>query len=124
MQELVERGFYTPEQAEQSLNKNLVTRAVGIEETVQVDVFDGVAHPGDIYLLCSDGLTDMVKDDIIRNTIMNNREDLKEIATELIRVSNESGGKDNISAILARPLEPFASNMNNSLYSRFFELFS
>ena len=124
MQELVERGFYTSEQAEQSLNKNMVTRAVGIEETVQVDVFDGIVHPGDIYLLCSDGLTDMVKDDIIKQTIMHNSEDLEEIATELIRASNESGGKDNISAILARPLEPFTSNSNNHLFSRFFELFS
>ncbi len=123
-QELVERGFYTAEQAEQSLNKNMVTRAVGIEETVEVDVFDGVVHPGDIYLLCSDGVTDMVKDGTINKTITNNSEDLEEIAAELIRVSNESGGKDNISAILARPLKPFLANTNKNLFSRFFELFS
>jgi len=124
MQELVERGFYTPEQAEQSLNKNLVTRAVGIEESVEIDVYEGVVHPQDIYLLCSDGVTDMVDDDTIKNTIVNNSENLEDIANELMRLSIESGGKDNISAVLARPLPPFTSNKDNSLYSRFFELFS
>lgn len=124
MQELVERGFYTAEQAEQSLNKNLVTRAVGIEETVEIDVFEGRVHAEDIYLLCSDGVTDMVDDEVLKNTILDNRDNLETIATEIIRVSKESGGKDNISAILARPLEPFSSNRSNSLYSRIFELFS
>lgn len=122
IQELVDRGFYTTDQAEESLNKNLVTRAVGVEESVEVDVFEDVAHTGDIFLLCSDGVTDMLDDDAIKNTIVNNSDDLEKIASELIRLSNESGGKDNISAILARPLKPFPAN--NSLFSRFFELFS
>ena len=122
MQELIDRGFYTPEQAEQSLNKNLVTRAVGIDETVEIDVHEANVHAEDIYLLCSDGVTDMIEDNVIKNTIMRNSEDLEKIAAELIRVSNESGGKDNISAILARPVK--SSPANNSLYSRFFELFS
>ncbi len=122
MQEMIDRGFYTTDQAKESLNKNLVTRAIGAEESVQVDVLEGMVHPDDIYLLCSDGVTDMLEDDVIKNTISNNSEDLQKIATELIRLSNESGGKDNISAILARPLKPFPGE--DSLFSRFFELFS
>lgn len=122
MQELIDRGFYSAEQAENSLNRNLVTRAVGIEESVQVDVLEDVAHPDDIYLLCSDGLTDMVDDDVIKNTIVESSENLEKIATELIRLANESGGKDNISAILAKTLKPFPASDN--LFSRFYELFS
>ena len=122
MQELVDRGFYTTDQARESLNKNLVTRAIGAEEFVEVDVHEDIATPGDIYLLCSDGLTDMLEDDEIKNTIVDNGEDLEKIASELIRLSNEAGGKDNISAVLARPLN--ASPAEDNLFSRFFELFS
>ena len=122
MQELIDRGFYTPEQARESLNKNLVTRAVGIEETVNVDVLEDTAQVDDIYLLCSDGVTDMIEDEVIRKTILDNRDDLETAATELIRKSNEAGGKDNISAMLARPIKPFPAP--NNLFSRFFELFS
>jgi serine/threonine protein phosphatase PrpC len=119
---MVDRGFYTDEQARQSLNKNLVTRAIGIEESVQIDITEDVALPGDIYLLCSDGVTDMLEDGIIRKIIRDNEDDLEKIASELIVQSNEAGGKDNISAILARPLKPFPAQ--DSLFSRFFELFS
>jgi protein phosphatase len=122
MQELIDRGFYTPEQARKSLNKNLVTRAVGIEETVEVDVLEDVAHPDDIYLLCSDGVTDMIDDDVIKKIIIENSDNLDQTAAELIRVSNEAGGKDNISAMLARPIKSFPAS--NNLFSRFFELFS
>ena len=122
MQELVDKGFYTTEQARESLNKNLVTRAIGAEESVQVDIHEDAALPEDIYLLCSDGLTDMLEDEVIKNTITDSSEDLEKIATELIRLSNESGGKDNISVILARPLKPFSAEDN--LFSRVFELFS
>jgi protein phosphatase len=122
MQELVDKGFYTTEQARESLNKNLVTRAIGAEESVQVDIHEDAALEEDIYLLCSDGLTDMLEDEVIKNTITDSSEDLEKIATELIRLSNESGGKDNISVILARPLKPFSAE--DSLFSRVFELFS
>ena len=122
MQELIDRGFYTPEQARKSLNKNLVTRAIGIEEKVQVDILEDVAQTGDIYLLCSDGVTDMIDDDLIHKTISENSKDLSTAANELIREANEQGGKDNISVILARPLKPFQAK--NGLFSRFFDLFS
>ncbi len=122
MQELIDRGFYTPEQARQSLNKNLVTRAIGIESGVQIDVQEDVAQVDDIYLLCSDGVTDMIEDDLIQETIMKCGDDLEKAASELIREANEHGGKDNISALLARPIKPFP--VKNSLFSRFFDLFS
>jgi len=122
MQELVDRGFYSQEQAEQSLNRNLVTRAVGIEESVAIDVHEDSVSAGDIYLLCSDGVTDMLEDEVIRETITNNSDDLQAVAAELVRLSNEAGGKDNISAILARPVKPFP--WDDALFSRFFGLFS
>ncbi len=122
MQELIDKGFYSPEQAEQSLNRNLVTRAIGIEKSVEIDVLEDDVSIGDIFLLCSDGVTDMVGDDAIKNVIMNNGEDLQDTATELVRLSNEAGGKDNISVILARPLKPFPRD--DDLFSRFFGLFS
>lgn len=122
MQELIDRGFYTPEQARQSLNKNLVTRAIGIEAGVQIDVQEDVAQVDDIYMLCSDGVTDMIDDALIQQTILNCGDDLEMAARELIREANEHGGKDNISAILARPMKEFPAR--NSLFSRFFDLFS
>ena len=121
-QELLDNGFYTAEQAEQSMNKHLVTRAIGIEESVQIDVREDNTQPGDIYLLCSDGLTDMINDNCICQTIRDNEDDLEKIAVELIRESNKAGGKDNISTILARPLKPFPASTN--LFSRFFNLFA
>jgi len=99
-----------------------VTRAIGIEDGVQIDVQEDIAHVDDIYLLCSDGVTDMIDDELIRETIMKCGTDLEKAASELVRESNEHGGKDNISAILARPIKPFPAK--NSLFSRFFDLFS
>ena len=122
MQELIDKGFYSQEQAEQSLNRNLVTRAIGIEKSVEIDVHEDSAATGDIFLLCSDGLTDMVDDEAIKSAIRDNSEDLQETAAELIRLSKDAGGKDNISAILARPLKPFP--WDDDLFSRFFGLFS
>ncbi|MFC1589703.1 Stp1/IreP family PP2C-type Ser/Thr phosphatase [Pseudomonadota bacterium] len=122
MQELIDRGFYTPEQARKSLNKNLVTRAIGIEEKVRIDIQEDVAQVNDIYLLCSDGLTDMIDDDLIHETIKRNIDDLDKASSELIAEANRHGGKDNISVILARPLKSFPAK--NSLFSRFFDLFS
>lgn len=122
MQELIDRGFYTPEQARKSLNKNLVTRAIGIEEKVRIDIQEDVAQINDIYLLCSDGLTDMIEDDLIHETIKRNIDNLDKAASELIEEANRHGGKDNVSVILARPLKSFPAK--NSLFSRFFDLFS
>jgi len=122
MQELIDRGFYTPEQARNSLNKNLVTRAIGIDTHVQIDVQEDVAMVDDIYLLCSDGVTDMIEDKLIKTAIMDNSDDLEKAASEIIKLSNEHGGKDNISALLVKPVKSFPAK--NGLFSRFFDLFS
>ena len=103
VQELVDRGFFTPEEAAENTPKNLVTRALGIEEKVEVDVQEQDSAPGEIYLLCSDGLNDMVDDEEIHLTLSKYSADLVEAASELVRLANEKGGKDNISVVLVRP---------------------
>jgi protein phosphatase len=121
LQELIDRGFYTPEEAKKSLNKNLVTRAMGIEMSVSPDVQEDVVQPGDIYLMCSDGLTDLVEDNVIHATLEEFRENLEEAARYLVQKANEAGGADNISVILARTLKPFS--VQRSWYNKVFDWF-
>jgi serine/threonine protein phosphatase PrpC len=104
MQQLIERGFYTVQEARESLNKNLVIRALGTDPEVEVDIQEDIALPGDIYLLCSDGLNDMIDDGEIYLTLKRYNDNLDLAATELVKLANKKGGKDNISVILARPL--------------------
>ncbi|MDT8281221.1 MAG: Stp1/IreP family PP2C-type Ser/Thr phosphatase [Gammaproteobacteria bacterium] len=122
MQELIDRGFYTSEQAKNSLNKNLVTRAVGIDENIQIDIQEDIVMLNDIYLLCSDGVTDMIEDYQIKSAILDHENDLEKATAEIIRLANEHGGKDNISVLLIKPVKPFPAK--NSLFSRFFDIFS
>ena len=121
LQELIDKGFYTPEEAKNSLNKNLVTRALGIEKSASPDVQEEFVKPGDIYLLCSDGLTDLVDDDEICEVLRKQGESLEGAANCLIKQANEKGGKDNISVILARSLKSFTAKQ--SWYSRVFDWF-
>jgi len=107
LQELVDRGFYTEAEARESLNKNLVTRALGIDKEVVVDISETEALPGDIYLLCSDGLNDMISDEDIGGTISAFSTNLQEAADNLVKLANKNGGRDNVSVVLARPLLPF-----------------
>ena len=121
LQELVDKGFYTPEEAKESLNKNLVTRAMGIDESVTADLQEEVVVPDDVYLLCSDGLTDLVDDDEISATLEKYDASLQEAAETLVQLANDKGGKDNISVILARALKPFP--VKKSWYTRLFDWF-
>ena len=121
LQELIDRGFYTPEEAKKSLNKNLVTRAMGIEMTVSPDLQEEMVSPGDLYLLCSDGLTDLVEDGVIHDMLLENIDNLEEAARSLVQKANDAGGTDNISVILARALKPFSSK--KSWYSKVFDWF-
>ncbi len=102
IQELVDRGLYSEEEAAANTPKNLVTRALGIDTEVEVDVFEEATVSGDIYLLCSDGLTDMVKDEEIHLTLSKYSANLVQGANELVRMANQNGGKDNISVILVQ----------------------
>ncbi|MGV6817166.1 MAG: Stp1/IreP family PP2C-type Ser/Thr phosphatase [Thiotrichales bacterium] len=113
LQELVDKGFYTAEEASESLNKNLVTRALGIEADVVIDIHETGAKTGDVYLLCSDGLTDMLSDDDIALTIKTYQSDLQELANSLVNLANVKGGRDNVSVVLARPITPFPAPKPN-----------
>ena len=107
VQELLDKGLYTEEEARASNKKNVVTRALGVAPRVDVEVHCHAVEVGDIYLLCSDGLTDLVGDRDIETTFRELGKDLQQTATHLINVSNASGGKDNISVVLCRVLKPF-----------------
>lgn len=107
LQELVRKGFYSREEAEASDQKNVITRALGIEKEVEVDLSEEITDVDDVYLLCSDGLTDMVTDDAVHKILQDCGEDIEKAADELVLAANENGGKDNISVILARIINPF-----------------
>lgn len=109
-QELVDRGLYSPEEAEAKTPSHLVTRALGINDVVNVDLFEDTVLPGDLFLLCTDGLTDMVDDADIHLTLKNFNDNLNRAAQELIDLANFRGGNDNISVILARPKAPFPAS--------------
>ena len=109
LQELIDRGFYTPEEAKHSMNKNLVTRALGIDPVVTPDIQEDIAMKNDIYMLCSDGLTDFVEDEYIYLTIKRFSDNLEEAAKQLITKANQNGGKDNISVMLCRINEDFST---------------
>jgi protein phosphatase len=107
LQELVDRGFYSPEEAQRAANKNYVTRALGVEAAVEVEVQEHPAQRGDVYVLCSDGLSDMVEDDDIHLTINTFGANLETVARQLIQLGNDNGGKDNISVVLAQVLDSY-----------------
>jgi len=100
LQEQIDAGQLTPEQAKYSLNKNLVTRALGIEAIVPPDITEYRLEADDIYLLCSDGLTDMVEPDVLHTLVSRGRTNLTRAAADLVDLANENGGRDNISVIL------------------------
>ena len=105
LQEQIDSGLISPEQAAFSVNKNLVTRAVGVEDTVLLETHLHDVLPGDTYLLCSDGLSDMLDDESIAQ-LLTASETLPGAASMLIDAANDAGGKDNISVVLARVRGP------------------
>jgi len=107
LQELVDRGFYSAEEAQRATNKNYVTRALGVEPNVEVEVQDVPVQKGDFYVLCSDGLSDMVEDDDIHLTISTFGANLNMVAKQLIQLSNDNGGRDNVSVVMAHVAEAF-----------------
>jgi protein phosphatase len=95
LQEQLDAGLITPSQAAVSTNKNLVTRALGIEDAVLLEMHEHAVEDGDIYLMCSDGLSDMV-DDVPIARIMESDASLEQKARQLISIANAHGGRDNI----------------------------
>jgi protein phosphatase len=105
LQEQIDAGLITPEQASISANKNLVTRALGVDETVLLEVNEHRVEPDDIYVMCSDGLSDMVDDAIIAKWIGAGLS-MDQKAEQLIHAANNGGGRDNISVLLVRAGSP------------------
>ena len=121
LQELVDRGFYSEEEAQRSTNRNYVTRALGVEPTVEVEVQEFDVLPDDIYLLCSDGLPDMVEDEDIHLTISTFNASLDVVGQQLVKLANDHGGRDNVSVMLTQVLESFAAR--KSLLAKLASLF-
>ena len=107
LQEQIDSGILSREDARHAPNKNLVTRAVGIDPEVEAEVHTYPVQPGDIYLLCSDGLPDMVADEDIENTLASLKANLSLAAEQLVQQANDNGGRDNISVILVRVIKAF-----------------
>ena len=103
LQEQIDAGLITPEQAAFSAHKNLVTRAVGVEDTVMLEIHPHDILQDDLYLLCSDGLSDMLDDTRIHQLLLAH-DSLPACAQALVDAANDAGGKDNISVILARTM--------------------
>jgi PPM family protein phosphatase len=97
--ELVRSGRLSPEEAEAHPQRSVITRALGTDPDVDVDTLSVAAEPGDIFLICSDGLTSMVDDDTILEIVERNHGSLESAAKELISTANRSGGEDNITVV-------------------------
>jgi protein phosphatase len=107
LQEQIDSGIITAEQAKHAQHKNLVTKALGIDPTVEPEVKEYATKPGDVYLLCSDGLCDMVDDEDVGMTLQALGGNLKLAAQQLVQMANDNGGKDNVSVILVRVLREY-----------------
>lgn len=114
LQEQMDAGLITPEQALTSMNKNLVTRALGVEDAVLLEVNEHRVELGDIYLMCSDGLSDMINDEAIAAILLGSKS-LDQGARQLVIAANNAGGRDNISVLLAQAKE---ASVKRGLLSR------
>jgi len=108
LQEQIDSGMITKEDARQSHNKNLVTRALGIDPEVEAEIHTYDVVEGDIYLLCSDGLNDMIEDEEIQMTMFALRTNLDLTAQQLVQAANDAGGRDNVSVMLVKVLKSFS----------------
>lgn len=102
VEEMIQMGGLDRGQARNHPDKNIITRAVGARSHVDIDLFETTVFPGDIILLCSDGLTNMIDDETILDIIQSDGT-LEERANRLVELANENGGRDNISVILVDP---------------------
>jgi PPM family protein phosphatase len=121
LQEQIDSGLLTKEAAKRSQNKNLVTRALGIEPGVEAEIHTYPAQEGDIYLICSDGLNDMVEDEDIEMTLEALGANLQLASEQLVQMANDNGGRDNISVVLIKVKKDFPAD--EGLFAKFFSWF-
>lgn len=108
VEEMIRRGNLERENARSNPNKNIITRAVGAKSEIKADIYVVELKPGDLILMCSDGLSNMLEDEDMRMIIKRQR-DIVEMAEKLVEAANNNGGKDNISVVL---IDPFADEVN------------
>ena len=104
LQEQIDAGNLTPEQAAVSPHRNLVTRAVGVEARVGLELHEHSARPDDLFLLCSDGLTEMISDEHLF-TLLSQDITVEAKTTLLVAIANDNGGRDNVAVVLAKALK-------------------
>ncbi|MCM8596079.1 Stp1/IreP family PP2C-type Ser/Thr phosphatase [Accumulibacter sp.] len=107
LQEQIDNGLISAEEARHSLDRNLVTRAVGVDADVEAEIHVYPVRPGDIYLLCSDGLYDMVDEGEIQHALEMCGANLERSASQLIQMANDNGGADNVSVVVVKVLRAF-----------------
>jgi protein phosphatase len=110
LQEEIDLGVLSPYELEHFQHKNLVTRALGVDPQVEAEIHCYPAQVDDIYLLCSDGLTDMASAEDIRDTIDLQRKHLAQAAQALVKLANDHGGRDNITVALVKVCKPFPAH--------------
>ncbi|MCR4302479.1 MAG: Stp1/IreP family PP2C-type Ser/Thr phosphatase [Sulfuricaulis sp.] len=110
VQELISRGLVTAEEARLSISKNLVTRALGIDPTVEADINKHDVYDDDVYLLCSDGINDVLADGDIEMMLTEHGRNIETAVKAMVNTTNDRGGPDNISAVLVRVRGGFERN--------------
>ena len=123
IQELIAKGFYTVEEARESNQKNLVTRALGVNQDVMVELQEDIVLVNDFYLFCSDGLNDMLEDQEIEEILRDHKSDPFKAVEQLIEGAKNMGGKDNVSVILVTIEAPFPSKANGGWFNRLLNCF-
>ena len=102
VEEMVRSGKIDRSEARLHPNKNIITRALGVNDTVEPDYFEETIGPGDIVLICSDGLTNMLEDSEILNIIHGESENIETTVKKLVEEANRHGGRDNIAVVLVK----------------------
>jgi PPM family protein phosphatase len=113
--ELLKTGRLSEEEAQVHPQRSVITRAVGTDPDVDVDGFTIEAEDGDVFLICSDGLTDMVGDEDILELVHTNRDDLDQAVKALVAAANRGGGEDNITAVAFRIASEAAPNLEDTV---------
>ncbi len=113
--ELVKTGKLSQQEAQVHPQRSVITRAVGTDPDVDVDDFTIEAEDGDVFLICSDGLSDMVDDEEILELVLQNRDDLDKAVKALVSAANRGGGEDNITAVAFRISSEAAPNLEDTV---------